>query len=222
MLHDLSRACLAHTEDSIRRVVLLGRLLLFGSRAERLHEELVPVAARWSEPSLRNRPLKAYAPEAQRRTLRLLERSLGNGGGSKLGPTIESKLLSAASRDVDELLPQLQPKANEVARAAKAALVARGADERRKLESTLKDQRKRVVATLEKDASSKARQPLLRLEFDKDEARQMKANMKAWERRILEFGRDIRIEPAKVEALYQVRTTRVEPVGLVYLWPETN
>ena len=45
--NDLSRACLAQTKDSIPRVILLGRLALYGHRAERLHEELVPVTARW-------------------------------------------------------------------------------------------------------------------------------------------------------------------------------
>ena len=60
--HDLSRACLAQTKDSIPRVVLLGRLSLYGRRAERLHEELVPVAARWIEPALRREPLWEDAP----------------------------------------------------------------------------------------------------------------------------------------------------------------
>ena len=49
--HDLSRACLAQVADSIPRVILLGRLSLYGQRAERLHEELVPVAARWIDPA---------------------------------------------------------------------------------------------------------------------------------------------------------------------------
>ena len=40
--HDLSRACLAQTTDAIPRVVLLGRLCLYGPGAARLHEELVP------------------------------------------------------------------------------------------------------------------------------------------------------------------------------------
>ncbi len=47
--HDLSRACLAQTQDAIPRVILLGRLCLYGPRAARLHEELVPVTARWIE-----------------------------------------------------------------------------------------------------------------------------------------------------------------------------
>ena len=49
--HDLSRACLAQVSDSIPRVILLGRLSLYGQRAERLHEQLVPVAARWVGPT---------------------------------------------------------------------------------------------------------------------------------------------------------------------------
>ena len=74
--HDLSRACLAQAADSIPRVILLGRLSLYGRRAERLHEELVPLAARWIEPTRRQGPLKAYAREAEAKTLDLLEQSL--------------------------------------------------------------------------------------------------------------------------------------------------
>jgi superfamily II DNA or RNA helicase len=51
--HDLSRACLAQTSDAIPRIVLLGRLCLYGAGAVRLHEELVPVTARWTDPKIR-------------------------------------------------------------------------------------------------------------------------------------------------------------------------
>src|SRR4029450_5777108 len=51
--HDLSRACLAQTSDAIPRVILLGRLSLYGLGAGRVHDELVPVAARWLEASQR-------------------------------------------------------------------------------------------------------------------------------------------------------------------------
>src|SRR5436305_2836650 len=74
--HDLSRACLAQTKDAIPRVVLIGRLCLYGPRAARLHEELVPVTARWAEPSQRKQPLSPYARESEVRTLELLESSL--------------------------------------------------------------------------------------------------------------------------------------------------
>ena len=54
--HNLSRACLAQAKDSIPRDILLGRLCLYGRRAERLHEEIVPLAARWIEPAQRTDP----------------------------------------------------------------------------------------------------------------------------------------------------------------------
>ena len=38
--HDLSKACLTVTLDAIPRVVLLGRLAVYGPRAARLHEEI--------------------------------------------------------------------------------------------------------------------------------------------------------------------------------------
>lgn len=43
--HDLSRACLAQTADAIPRVVLLGRLSLYGKGAVRLHEDILTVTA---------------------------------------------------------------------------------------------------------------------------------------------------------------------------------
>jgi hypothetical protein len=62
--HDLSRACLAHTSDAIPRVVLLGRLSLYGTGAVRLHEEILTVTARWTEPPTRRGTL---APTPARR-----------------------------------------------------------------------------------------------------------------------------------------------------------
>src|ERR1022692_462405 len=74
--HDLSRACLAQTSDAIPRVVLLGRLWLYGAGAARLHEELVPVTARWTDPKIRKGTLAPYARESETKTLALLEEAL--------------------------------------------------------------------------------------------------------------------------------------------------
>src|SRR5262249_39559502 len=74
--HDPSRACLAQTADPVPRVVLLGRLCLYGAGAARLHEELVPVTARWTDPRRRKGPLTPYARDAEVNTLHLLEQSL--------------------------------------------------------------------------------------------------------------------------------------------------
>jgi hypothetical protein len=62
----------------------------------------------------------------------------------------------------------------------------------------------------------------LLLDFGEDERRQLEADMKSWRTRLDQFERDLKREPQRIREFYEVRATRVEPVGLVYLWPETN
>jgi len=217
--HDLSRACLAQTADSVPRVVLLGRLLLFGRRAERLHEEIVPVAAHWTEPSRRNGRLAPYGSSAEAKTLDLLDQSLARTGAREPSDTIRAKLLATAARDIEELLPQLERRAETAAVDAEKLLADRGRIEESKLAETLKAQKKRVLAALEKQTAAGKQ---LSLGFSAEEQRQVEANVRAWNRRIDAFDRDIETEPGRVRELYKVATGRVEPLGLVYLWPETN
>ena len=37
-----------------------------------------------------------------------------------------------------------------------------------------------------------------------------------------QFEQDLANEPDRIRDFYAVRAQRIEPVGLVYLWPETN
>lgn len=217
--HDLSRACLAQTQDAIPRVILLGRLSLYGRGAERLHEELVPITARWIEPSQRKGPIKAYAREAEARTMTLLERSLFAGRSAMPGETIRQKLLASAPRDIEELLPQLEPRAEELAALAVRKLQQRGEREARDLRETLERQRERVREQLEKTEPELKQ---LTLGFDEDERRQLEADLKSWRTRLAQFDRDLATEPERIREFYEVRARRVEPVGLVYLWPESN
>lgn len=217
--HDLSRACLTQAADSIPRVVLLGRLSLYGRGAERLHEEIVPVAARWIEPSKRGGPLGAYAREAESRTLELLDRSLSRSAGRMMPEAVRARLLAAAPRDVAELLPQLEPRALELARLAEERLRERGEREARDLRETLETQRQRVVEEL---ARHEKGDPQLTLGFSDEELRQVEEDVKAWRRKREQLDRDLATEPGRVREFYDIRARRVEPVGLVYLWPETN
>ena len=216
--HDLSRACLAQTKDAIPRVILLGRLALYGKGAERLHEELVPVAARWTEPSRRQGSLRAYAREAETRTLALLDESL-NSGTPAPNEIIRRKLLNAAPRDIAALRPQLESRAQEFADIAKRRLTERGQRESTALRDTLQRQRGRVVAELDRH---EAKKPQLTLGFGREETRQLEADMRHWKRRLDQFDRDLEREPERIREFYEVQAQRVEPVGLVYLWPETN
>ena len=217
--HDLSRACLAQASDSIPRVILLGRLSLYGRGAERLHEELVPLAARWIEPSQRRGKLAAYAREAETKTLELLERSLGGHRRQMPGETIQQKLLGTAQRDIEELLPQLEPRAEELAALAIDKLKKRGEREEKDLRDTLERQRERVREELGRHEGEFKQ---LTLGFDDEDKRQLESNMRSWRTRLAQFDRDLEQEPQRIREFYEVRARRVEPVGLVYLWPETN
>ena len=217
--HDLSRACLAQASDSIPRVVLLGRLSLYGQGAERLHEEIVPLAARWVEPSQRRAPLHAYARDAEARTLDLLDRSLADTGRRLPDPTIQKRLLDAAGRDVEDLLPQLEPRAEEMAAIAIERLSRRGEREERDLREILERQRDRVRDELTRHEGQFLQ---LTLDFGDEERRQLESDMRSWRVRLEQFDRDLDREPQRIRDFYGVRAKRIEPVGLVYLWPETN
>jgi hypothetical protein len=217
--HDLSRACLAQATDSIPRVILLGRVSLYGQGAERLHEEIVPITARWSEPSKRKGPLQAYAKDAEAKTLELLNQSLGSKNGNVPGDTIQNKLLNTAASDIEDLLPHLEPRAEELAADAIEKLRIRGEREANDLQATLERQRDRVQEQLVK-YEGEFRQ--LTFEFDDDEKRQLEYDMRSWRTRLEQFERDLESEPKRIQEFYEVRARRIEPVGLVYLWPETN
>ena len=217
--HDLSRACLAQASDSIPRVILLGRLSLYGRGAERLHEELVPLAARWVEPSQRKGKLVAYAREAEAKTLELLERSLVEPRRHMPSDPIQTRVLATALRDIEELLPKLEPRAEELAELAIDKLKKRGEREEKDLRETLERQRERVRDEL---AGNEGEFKQLTLDFGEDEVRQLESDMRSWRTRLEQFDRDLEQEPKRIRDFYGVRARRIEPVGLVYLWPETN
>ncbi len=217
--HDLARACLAQAADSIPRVILLGRLSLYGRGAERLHEELVPLAARWVDPAQRKGKLVAYARESEAKPLELIERALSVPGRQAPGTVIQKKLLAAALRDIDELLPQLEPRAKELTAVAVDKLKKRGDREQKNLRDTLERQRERVREKL-KNTEPQFKQ--LTLGFDDEEKRQLESDVRSWRIRLEQFDRDLAHEPNRIREFYEVRARRVEPVGLVYLWPDTN
>lgn len=217
--HDLSRACLVQSEDSIPRVVLLGRLSLYGAGAERLHEEIVPLTARWVEPDRRDEPLSAYARETEQKTLRLLDNTLTQRSVGVPSETVQKQLLSSAPQDIEELLPQLEPRGEELAAVASERLKARGEREASDLEGVLTRQRDRVESELRRHEKQFDQ---LTLGFPDEERRQLRLDMRSWSTRLEEFDRALATEPDRIRDFYKVRAKRIEPVGLVYLWPESN
>ena len=58
--------------------------------------------------------------------------------------------------------------------------------------------------------------------FGEEESRQLESDMRSWRAASSSSTVISRREPQRIRAFYEVRAKRVEPVGLVYLWPETN
>ena len=50
----------------------------------------------------------------------------------------------------------------------------------------------------------------------------MEADRRHWVRRLGQIEDELEREPKRIEEQYRVKARRVEPVGLVYLWPDTN
>ena len=107
----------------------------------------------------------------------------------------------------------------ELAGLATRRLRERGEREARDLDGTLRRQRERIVEELERHEGQYKQ---ITLAFDEEERRQLQSNMRYWRMRLDQFDRDLEQEPGRIRAFYEVQARRVEPVGLVYLWPETN
>jgi SNF2 family DNA or RNA helicase len=220
--HDLSRACFAQATDSIPRVVLLGRLCLYGIGAARLHEELIPVTARWAAPDIRKGPLSPYAKDAEAKTMALLEDSLLKAKGIKLTPEVIEQLQQAAAGDIHQLLPHLETRGEEYAADAEKKLAARGAAEAKAMREILETQRKHISTTVKRISKLDPRQKRLDFGDIEDELLQLDANKRYWAKRLEELREELKTEPARIEDLYTIKARRVEPVGLVYLWPVTG
>jgi ERCC4-related helicase len=215
--HDLSRACLAQSSDSVARVLLIGRLALYGPSAARLHEELVPITARWIDPQIRKGELSPYGREAQDRTLALLDSALLERSGRQIPEVTVKQLQQSAGRDVSELLPHLTVRAKEYAQDAVAQLEKRAEEEAAQMARILEDQRKH----LEKSITKYDREQQFHL-FPEEERRQAESNRKYWDKRLAALQQELKTEPERIRSLYKVQAQRIEPVGLVYLWPITR
>jgi hypothetical protein len=216
--HDLARAVLVVSREPQRRVVLLGRLSLFGDRAARLHDQILAVLAPWEPLDLRKKPLQPATDLSPDASLRLVEEGLREGARTP-GSDVARLLASAVATDVEQLLPALHKQAEAARKQAERALLHRGKKESEAMRRLLLAQRKRIQDMI--DSSSRQQ---LSLQFSDEEKRQLKADQDHWQRRAREIdGEDgeLASEPRRITAAYETRASRVEPFGVVYLWPES-
>lgn len=216
--HDLARACIGVTDDPIARVILLGRLSLYGERASRLHDEILAVAARWVDVDIRKGSLKPYADATLDKTLDLLESTLSGGGERALPAEVRRRLAGGAKQDLDDLRPLLKDQADQRSALAIEQLRTRGRQEATDMRGILEAQRVRIEKTAAKREADLKQLDL----FEKDELKQLQADKRYWDRRLGDLAKELEAEPARIQQSYEVKATRFEPVGLVYLWPITG
>jgi hypothetical protein len=215
--HDLSRACVGQTNDAIPRVILLGRLSLYGPNASRLHDEIVAVTARWNDSEARKDALRPYGEDTESKTLDLLEESFASAREHSVPGTVQQRLLRSAERDVSDLLPHLQQRVEIVASNAAERLTARGEKEAKELTAIVEAQRNRILMSIKTHDDRQQR-----FEFEGEdvlEHRQREADRKHWDRRLAASEKELMTQPLQIKTGYTVKAKRMEPIGLVYLWP---
>jgi hypothetical protein len=152
------------------------------------------------------------------------------------------QLQAQAAADVAALKPDLDQAAEQAQTVAAALLKQRGDAEAAALKEVLRAQRSRINATVKQrnrdlaklDRQAAAAEPTAlipgleeqlevpALDLQKlttQERKQLAADQKHWQRRLETIETDLSSEPKRIQESYRVITHRLEPAGLVYLWP---
>jgi len=218
--YDLSRVTIVpNPNDALVRVIAFGRLSLFGPGAVRLHDELISVAAQWLE-SGGPKHLKPFADEADRKAIETLEEMLSRSPNLKVTQSVQDRLRKAAPGDFATLWPQIQAEAEARAHDTTLKLGMRADEEAEALKGILEDQRKAIQKTLQDRVQIAL--PFKETQAERAQRRQYEDDQKYMEGRLTDIDKEIETEPVAIRELYQVVLKRLEPVGLVYLWPETR
>ena len=133
--------------------------------------------------------------------------------------TVEAMIRGFAARDIEERLPHLQARGEEHARDAIAKLDKRGEEEATQMRGILEAQKKTIITKEAKYAQQSAQKTL---PFHEEELRQVESDRRNWNKRLDQLDAEIQVEPDRVRKVYEVRAQRIEPVGLVYLWPASS
>jgi SNF2 family DNA or RNA helicase len=240
--HELKRACVVPCRDPQPRLIVLGRLSLFGEGAARLHDELIAVMADWHPGADRQQALQPVGDDQRQIIWSRLQEALKEAAGGTLPAPNTSHLQSGADADVSALVPQLHQEAERALAAATKLLQERGRLEADALKSVLRNQRQRIrdtvrqrsqeIARLDRKAAKAEATPLITgladavkipeldpAAMSERERRQLASDQKHWQRRLDTIDTELASEPKRIEASYRVVTHRLEPAGLVYLWP---
>ena len=216
--HDLSRVTVLPVSATAQASVLaVGRLCLFGSGAGRLHDTLLCVGAHYSRSSGASNLVPVDA-EQTRRLVEMLDRAFEKRPSLEtFSETLLHELRKDAPLAMETLWPALRAEADAHAVDADQKLKTRGATDAKQLRKIIQSRRDAIDEAL---GGSQLNLTFGDSESDRLQAKQMEQDRKHLERRRVELEQQREREPRELEALYDVKLRRFEPVGLIYLWPE--
>jgi hypothetical protein len=217
----LSRVSVIEGPGAQPRIVVMARLALYGPAAARLHEEIIEVTAVWSDADRDRKPLKPFGEIGEAKTLDQLDRALREARPTPTPARAVARVQATTGRDLADLVPALEEIAAKQLAEARKQLARRGEEEAKSLASLLDTQRSRIAkasADAETDDPNQFQLPGV---LD-EERRERQADRRHWEVRLERLEREIKDEPARIRASYEVRAHRPEPVGVIYLWPATS
>ncbi|MET4448663.1 SNF2 family DNA or RNA helicase [Bradyrhizobium sp. GM2.2] len=209
----LSRISVIMGPGAQPRIVLMGRLSLYGSGATRLHEEVIPIAAIWSEAERAKKPLKALGESGEARTLDQLEQALRTA--TPAPAMAVARVQALTEKDIADLRPALESIAGERIATNAKLLRKRGEEESKSLRELLERQRGRISKAADEFDPNQLALPGIA----EEERREQEADRRHWRTRLERLDQEMKTEPERILRSYDVTAHRLEPVGIVYLWP---
>jgi hypothetical protein len=132
--------------------------------------------------------------------------------------TAVTRIARLVERDIADLLPSLESIAERRRAEVAVELEKRGEEEARLLTDLLRAQQARITK-----ASADFNPVQLSLDvFPAEERREVEANRRHWAARLSRLENELQREPQRLRQSFEVRAHRLEPVGLVYLWPASG
>ena len=176
----LQRVCVVAAQGAQPRVLLLGRLALYGPHAARLHEEIIQVTAPWIEAARDTAPLRAFGDKGQETTLAQLDTALRDPRRPPTHATARAR--AWARKDAEDLAPELTRRAEAAQAEAEGKLAARGREEAASLRDLLVAQRHRIL-----QQEGQAETPQQMDLFAEDERKQLRLDRASRQKRLAEI-----------------------------------
>ncbi len=210
--HDLARVTvLPNDQDALVQVLAFGRLTVFGRGAARLHDQIVCAAAKFDEAKKR---LHVLSESSESKLIDRVEVLFANLARLP-APSAKAKGSARewAEGHFSELWPHVQAEADALSHTVEQKLKRRGEAEASDLKKIIEGQiafaKSKLNAQLEIQFKESERIQEQQYEADREYLKGRKETL----------ANELEKEPQVVRENYEVLRTRLQPVGLVYLWP---